>query len=347
MVSEGNTHIVPGVSNSLWITWRRSWAILSFIMEVYHARCYTPSMIKPSKHSESLNPSNYSMQQPVGTILSIPKWIVSFIFIELMWTFLGGLATYLAFTLLETMDPRMGVISRYVVQNINFIVLICALMGFIHLGLRINPIRFITDGSHFRWRNFLLGFGVWSIGLTIFAVFMSIIKPGSITYNPVGLQSRSILFLLVVLLTPLQCLSEELLFRTMLWRLFQGTATRNVVRNSISGVLFTLAHLANSEVSLSLQGSLVLAYYFFTGFLFMEITSQSRGTEATIGAHIGNNLFLALFVNYTGSSLESLALFVQDKVYIQADLLLLFCLSIILLWLIGKSRLHDFPSTIH
>jgi membrane protease YdiL (CAAX protease family) len=302
-------------------------------------------MIKPSKLPKSLNTLNYSVQPPVGTILSVPKWIMSFIFIELMWTFLGGLATYLFSTLLATIDPGLGILSRYVVQHVNFIILLGVLLGFIHLGLRIGALRFITDEPQFRWRNFLLGFGVWSIGLTAFSIIMSILQPGSIRFNSVGFQSRSILFLLVIILTPLQCIAEELLFRTLLWRIFQGTAAKNFIRNIVSGALFTLAHLTNSEVSISFQGFLVLAFYFSTGFLFMEITSQTRGTEATIGAHIGNNLFLAIFVNYTGSSLESHSLFVQEKFSIQSDLLIVFCFSMLLLRFLEKGQKHEVPST--
>jgi uncharacterized protein len=274
----------------------------------------------------------------VGTRLSLQKWVVAFVSIELIWTFLGGLATYITASILDKFDPGMAIGSRYLLKHINFIILLFAILGFIHWGLAIQPLRFITVAHNFRWRMAFMAFWIWTLGLGLLAAALSIINPGSISFNfSIRVSERLLMAALVLILTPLQCIAEELLFRGMLWRMLEGRRLRNTLRNSISGLVFTLAHLTNPEVGLSMDGLVALTYYFLTGFLFMEITTSAQGLEAAIGAHIANNLFIALIMNYPGSSLDSTALFMLDKMYPAADLILLIvCAALILRGIAGQ-----------
>ena len=289
-------------------------------------------MIKPKPPRQRLNTLIFMQETAIGTRLSLRKWIVAFVSIELVWTFLGGFATYLAAALLGKLNPDLSLGSRYLLKHINFIILLCAILGFIHWGLAIPPVRFITQAPIFRWRLALMAFGVWTLGFGLLAVALSIIYPGSLSFNAgIHTSERLLMAVLVLLLTPLQCLAEELLFRGVLWRMLEGHRLRNTLRNSISGLVFTLAHLTNTEVGLSPEGLIALAYYFLTGFLFMEMTTSSNGLETAFGAHIANNLFIALIMNYPSSSLESAALFMQDRMHPSADLILLIvCAALIL-----------------
>ena len=302
------------------------------MLEVYHVKCYTPSMIQPKPPRQRLNTLIFEQEPAIGTRLSLRKWIVSFVSIELVWTFLGGFATYLTAGLLGKLNPELTLISRYLLKHVNFIILLCAILGFIHWGLAIHPLRFVTHAPAFRWRLALMAFGIWTLGLGLLAVALTIINPGSISFNSgIRASERLLMAALVLLLTPLQCIAEELLFRGVLWRMLEGHRLHNTLRNSISGLVFTLAHLTNTEVGLSPEGLIALAYYFLTGFLFMEMTTSSNGLETAFGAHIANNLFIALIMNYPSSSLESAALFMQDMMHPSADLILLIvCAALIL-----------------
>jgi len=289
-------------------------------------------MIQSKPPRQRLNTLISEQETAIGTRLSLQKWIVAFVSIELVWTFLGGFATYLIAGLLGKLNPDLTVISRYLLKHVNFIILLCTILGFIHWGLAIHPLRFVTQAPTFRWRLALMAFGIWILGLGLLAVALSIIKPGSIRFNSrIHISERLLMAALVLLLTPLQCIAEELLFRGVLWRMLEGHRLGNALRNSIAGLVFTLAHLTNTEIGLSPEGMLALVYYFLTGFLFMEMTTSSNGLETAFGAHIANNLFIALIMNYPSSSLESAALFMQDKMHPSADLILLIvCAALIL-----------------
>jgi hypothetical protein len=84
----------------------------------------------------------------------------------------------------------------------------------------------------------------------------------------------------------------------------------------LNGVLFFLPHAANPEMATN--SLLVGLGYFVIGFFFALITLQDNGMEIALGMHAANNLFAALFANYTVTALPSPALFtvqVLDPVY--------------------------------
>ncbi|GEM_PF-674717 len=289
-------------------------------------------MIQSKPPRQRLNTLIIEQEPAVGTRLSVQKWIVAFISIELVWTFLGGFTTYLAAGLLGKLAPEITMISRYLLKHINFIILLFAIVGFIHWGLTIPTLRFITQAPAFRWRLAFMAFGIWTLGLGLLAIALALINPGSISFNSgIRTSERLLMAGLVLFFTPLQCIAEELLFRGVLWRMLEGRDLHNILRNCISGLVFTLAHLANTEVGLSFTGLIALMYYFLTGFLFMEMTTSSNGLETAFGAHIANNLFIALVMNYPSSSLESTALLMQDKMRPSVDLIVLvMCAALIL-----------------
>jgi len=146
---------------------------------------------------------------------------------------------------------------------------------------------------------------------------------------------------LALVITPLQSFVEELLFRVTLWRMLDQRLKSNLLIALISGLFFTLFHLANLEVIQAAVVILPLLYYFLAGFFFMLMTTTFRGGEAAIGAHVGNNLFLALFVNYQGSSLVSDAWFTLAAPPIWGDLLLLIICGFIVIRYGKRIRVED------
>ena len=63
----------------------------------------------------------------------------------------------------------------------------------------------------------------------------------------------------------------------------------------------------------------------------MEMVRIHQGSEAAFGAHIANNLFLVLVINYSGSSLVSDPWFLQQDPLVWLDItVLLLCSTIII-----------------
>ena len=193
-------------------------------------------------------------------------------------------------------------------------------------------VRYITDATRFRWPLFRFGLFVWLGGLVIATTAGVLWNPRSFSVNPPGLlRDRIFLMTLAIVLTPLQCIAEELLFRTTLWRMLARRVKRPWIMSLASAIVFTIAHLANTEVQESPVAVLVLAYYALSGFLFMEMTWRLGGTEAAFGAHIANNIFLVLVANYVGSSLPGDPWFLQEGPVLWVDfIVLLLCSALIL-----------------
>ncbi|MBM3301071.1 MAG: CPBP family intramembrane metalloprotease [Deltaproteobacteria bacterium] len=124
------------------------------------------------------------------------------------------------------------------------------------------------------------------------------------THNP---MRALVLAPVVLVLTPIQTTTEELLFRGYLLQAAGLVSRRFGFPAMLSSLLFMLPHLANPEVAHGLPA--VAAYYFAIGFLFCVVTIKSNSLELVIGAHAAVNLFAALVVNYSDSALETESVF--------------------------------------
>ena len=265
--------------------------------------------------------------------ISLMTWVTSFIAIELIWTFGGGGATFLFYELTRNHLWSSSTWVVYMNQHVNFIVLLALLLVFVVYVLRTTVIRFVTDALRFRWRLFWFSFLVWFIGVAVATAVTALIEPQAIMFNYTSrIWERLTLMIIALILTPVQCIAEELLFRTTLWRMLNGRSRKLWLPAVISGLVFTLAHLSNTEVQSTQYDLLILLYYFLTGFLFMEMTRIHRGSEAAFGAHCANNLFLVLVVNYAGSSLPSDPWLIQQNPGILLNLVVLILCSIVIIW---------------
>lgn len=105
---------------------------------------------------------------------------------------------------------------------------------------------------------------------------------------------------------------------------------------TISGIVFTLAHFSNPEIRYDFIISSV--FYFIMGFAFMFISIKTKGIEASLGMHIGNNLVSGLICSYDNSVLNTKTIFVNHNaispiLIIQAIL----CLGITIFIILKKS----------
>ena len=234
----------------------------------------------------------------IGTRLSLSTWIVGFILIELVWTFLGGAVTFLVSEVTRNRPYSSASWTVYLIQHANFVVLLGTLVLFATKALRVSVLRFITDGRTFRWPLFRFALFVWLTGIASATLVTLVIEPHAILPNDTGLiGDRLLLMSLAVVLTPLQCLDEELLFRH---DVVASMLALRIRAGWIIGMMLSeqchLAHL--NETSRCRSGGfevLVISYYFPLRLSFHGDDAQEHhGTEAAIGAHNANNLFLVL-----------------------------------------------------
>jgi membrane protease YdiL (CAAX protease family) len=268
----------------------------------------------------------------ISNRLTLFGWIASFVIIELIWTFVGSAATHLFLEATRNNPWSSNPWVIYVGQHINFLVLFFTILIFVHHAIGLPLLRYVTNALNFRWELFWFSLLVWTAGLTIATMVTAVFEPQAIIFHTTDqLWNRLLLMVLALVLTPLQCITEELLFRTTLWRIMEQRVKRYWIMAVVSGIVFTLAHLTNAEIQGSSNVLSVLLYYFLSGFLFMEMVRIHQGSEAAFGAHIANNLFLVLVINYSGSSLVSDPWFLQQDPLVWLDItVLLLCSTIII-----------------
>jgi membrane protease YdiL (CAAX protease family) len=246
--------------------------------------------------------------------------------IVIIWLIVGSIPVFLlmAYVMMDG-DPSTSfsgtgfvgvpVITEFVATMLSFfpfIVITLLAVRYIHA----RPLRtLVTAKSHIRWERIVAAAGAWMVIAALLSVVEALLYPGRyvLTFQPITLFVFAIFALILV---PIQTSAEELFFRGYLLQ-WMGLRLKNKwFLSLLNGVLFFLPHAANPEMATS--SVLIGLGYFAMGFFMTLITLEDNGMELALGMHAGNNLFSALFANYTISALPSPALFtvqILDPIY--------------------------------
>jgi membrane protease YdiL (CAAX protease family) len=252
-----------------------------------------------------------------GIILILFFWLVLgslFVVVPLLWVMLDG-DPATAVDLQTGMITGVNPLINYVALNLSFgmmIVGVFVTVRFVH-G---RPFRsIITPAKTFEWRRMWQGFGLWLLLVALASLVEYLVHPE--IYTVVFNARRFLPFALVVLLlTPMQTTAEELLFRGYLLQATGHVGRNFVVLSLVNGILFMVPHLGNPELVAS--AILLPLFYLSFGAVFSYITLRDNSAALAIGAHASNNLYSALFANYTGSALQTESIFLVtelDAVY--------------------------------
>ena len=252
-----------------------------------------------------------------GLILILFFWFVLgslFVVVPIVWTMIDG-NPETAVDLETGLITGVDAIINYIALNLSFGMLIVGLfivVRFVH-G---RPFRsIITPAKLINWRRLGQGFGLWLLLVALASGVEYLLNPE--IYSVVFNVRRFFPFALVVLLlTPMQTTAEELLFRGYLLQA-SGHLGRNIwVLSLVNGMLFMVPHLGNPEIAVD---AILLPLFFLSiGAFFAFITLRDNSAELAIGAHAANNLYSALFANYTNSALQTESIFLVtelDAVY--------------------------------
>jgi len=191
----------------------------------------------------------------------------------------------------------------------------------VKLGHRRTLLSLVNPEARVDWRRLAQGAGAWLVIAAVVVVIEHLLFPGryTLSFN----AGRFFLFLgLVLVLTPVQCAAEELVFRGYAMQGLGLITRRPALIAVVSSLLFTAPHLMNPEIGR--HGVLIMAAnYFAIGMLLATVTLRDGRLELPIGLHAANNVFLALVANYEGSALATESVFTArelDPVYSLASL---------------------------
>jgi hypothetical protein len=165
----------------------------------------------------------------------------------------------------------------------------------------------ITPEARVDWARMARGAAAWVVVAALTAAAEHLLYPGRyyLSFDP---QRFYYFAAAVIVLTPLQCAAEELVFRGYAIQGLALVTRRPALIAAASGVLFAAPHLLNPEVHQ--YGALVMAAnYFAIGVVLAVIALRDGRLELAIGLHAANNVFLALVANYEGSALATGAVF--------------------------------------
>jgi membrane protease YdiL (CAAX protease family) len=180
-----------------------------------------------------------------------------------------------------------------------FLMLISFVFGLLGLYLVVKKyhnqsfISIITSRFKVDWHRFFVSFTIWAIISIIMILGQFLAAPEHIKVQ-FQLYPFLILFLISVVLIPIQTSMEELLFRGYLMQGFYNLSQNKWFPLVMTSLLFGLLHIANPEIEK--LGYSILIYYIGTGFFLGIITLMDEGTELALGFHAANNLIAALLI---------------------------------------------------
>lgn len=158
----------------------------------------------------------------------------------------------------------------------------------------------ITPNKKIDWKRIGFGFLTFFVILGLTTIIDALLNPSNYSVNDVNVSDFLLLFVLVLVLTPLQTTCEELFFRGYLLQVFGKWIRFPFLLSLIVGSIFGVLHFSNPEMGYS--PILVGANYVLTGFIWCYITVKTNSAELSIGAHAANNMLLGWFLTMDDSA---------------------------------------------
>jgi uncharacterized protein len=204
----------------------------------------------------------------------------------------------------------LGSFENFILHNLSFVILFVAIFLVVRLEHKRSLLSLVTPNQSVDWKKIGKSFGVFWALLSCELVLNYVTAPEDLkfSFDPYGFFR----FLPAVLIfTPLQTATEELLFRGYLLQMTALLTRNRVVLVSVSGLLFMAPHLTNPETAAGFFTMSV--YYFSVGGFLTFVTLKSNSLETAIGIHAAQNMFAFLIANYANSALKTESVFFCSK----------------------------------
>ena len=239
--------------------------------------------------------------------------IILILSLSFSYLFIGGvfMLSFNAFFQNKEYERFQSIIINYLSANIPLIILFIFSIILTHILLNTSVIAMVRD-KKYEIRVYVLTILITASVLLFFTFLFN---------KSIAFESSTTIFekiyiaFIVLIITPLQCFSEEYLFRVSFARLFNSNNMITKILLSIfSGIIFLLAHMfSNPEFQIA-SSFLLYFYYFQFGFLSMLLGLCLEDFSFAIIIHSINNLFSIIICGYIGSPLESAPFFISSQI---------------------------------
>ncbi|WP_160724936.1 CPBP family intramembrane glutamic endopeptidase [Bacillus sp. USDA818B3_A] len=202
---------------------------------------------------------------------------------------------------------------NFTLMNSQFLFWLLGLFVAIRFIHKRRFISLITPNRKINWKRIGFGFMTYFVILGLTTIIDYLLNPGDYSFNHIKVSDFLILFVLVLVLTPIQTTCEELFFRGYLMQFFGKWIRLPFLLALITGSIFGALHFTNPEMGYS--PLLVGMDYLLTGFIWCYITAKTNSTELSIGAHAANNMLLGWFITMDDSAFGDLpSLFIVTNI---------------------------------
>jgi membrane protease YdiL (CAAX protease family) len=227
-------------------------------------------------------------------------------------------------------DKNLGLLLMLV----PFALALLAMYFFTPVLLR-RPFRsLITPNSQIAWRKMGFAFLLWFAVLAASELIGYLIAPTN--YELIFDAQKFLGMLLVAVpLIPLQAALEEVFFRGFLMQGLGLAAKNRWFPFVVTSLLFGLMHFANPEVS-KFGLANMMVYYVSMGLLLGALALLDGGLELPLGVHIANNFYGATITTFSGSALQTNAIFRIHEIDIQWMLPVSLAVSLLVLFVLVK-----------
>ena len=240
------------------------------------------------------------------------SWTLGIITIFFFWVILGSFVVEIFLPEVSIYNSEIQQIFAYIVSNWVFVIGLIGILISARIFHKKRLSRFITSRKNIDYDKIFLAI---IIGLIFMTYEIFILDPTAfenIIFNSPSIEIFILLLLFVIVLTPIQCAFEEILFRGYLLQGLSLKIKNIFILCFINGTIFMLPHLGNPEpweYGLSgyiFQMILIGAFYSF-------IVIKDNGSEITIGLHAINNMFIFLILSTEVSAIGTPSLFVSKE----------------------------------
>lgn len=241
----------------------------------------------------------------------------------------------------ETTDFSVMHISN----NLGFFLMVLIFIGAmlaLYLALKIQKKKLIditTARSKFDSGRFFYGFGLWFMLTVIFEIIAYAVDPTNYTFE-FHATNFFILLLITVFLLPIQTAFEELFFRGYLNQGLFLLTKIPMVGILVTSLLFSLVHSANPEIDKF--GFIPMQFYYVGAGLFLALIAFfDDGLELSIGVHTATNLYGALFIKYSGSVLQTDALWSMKTISVYVMIIAFYISAILFFYFASRKYKWD------
>jgi len=219
---------------------------------------------------------------------------------------------------LEALQEDQSLLMKVLDPNLTlFLMLLSFAIGLFGLyiwlkGVHQQPMKAITTArKKVDWQRIWFGFSLIAGTTLVLTGVDYFLHPESYEVQ-FDLGSFALLFILAIVMIPLQTSFEEYLFRGYLMQGIGVMTRTRWVPLLLTSVIFGGIHFFNPEVAK--MGPILMIYYIGTGLFLGIITLMDDGLELALGFHAGNNLIGALLVtaDWTAFQTDSILKDISD-----------------------------------